>query len=550
MQIHDPRSGGPTDEAGTVWIGWDSAFIAGMDYDMNGGTEPAAGGYICAYVSLDSVVGMREYFANGQFKLESAANAADGAAVPGLPAGVNLPAEVVYFFTTLGPQVVNVAPTDIRPEDGKFATLRAMLTPTGAKGPANYAGLGYGNCVGSSIQDTFPGSSKIMQVADFIIDSRDVDCLTGSGVPRSYSVVPVGAAPVVVLVNNANTGAGHTGYSGYSQINSSVLANIFTGRNLAARDIGDNAGSDPVVPLTVFQREPLSGTYNTFDFNITCARNQYNSWGGTTGYRCMETNIDPTSCPSPGVNCGNPMWQSITLANSAGTYVRRRAIGTGNEVAAVCGAITPYTTGWPDSIGFAFWSFSTFKGLQGNCRYLPVDNIDPLYAYPEANPTSVGYLPTCTSWNSPLNCPVLPFTKILDGSYPIWSMYRWVYTPGASIVNGVLYYVQKAAETYYTDMVPATNPDSGANIMNVFHSHYVTTVTDAYGAQYGSNGVNTVPGSPSAEPETGGDMGGQVLTYSSEIDYVLGQFKSGACTNGLWPGLAYPGACQQTNLQK
>jgi len=552
MQIHDPRSGGPKDEAGTVWIGWDSNFIALMDYDGSGGgaTPPNTAGTICAYVSLDSVVGMREYFAYGQFVLNSAAGTADGAAIPGLPAGVALPAEVVYYFTTLGPQVQNVAPTDIRPEDGKFATLRAMLTPTGTKGPLNYPGLGYGSCVGASIQDTFPSSTKVMQVADFIIDSRDVDCLTGSTSPRGYNVIPVGAAPVVVLANNTNTGAGHTGYTGYSQINSSVLAYIYTGRNLAARDIGNNA-SDPVVPLTVFQREPLSGTYNTFDFNITCAKAQYFSYGGTTGYRCQETGIDPTTCVTAGVNCGNPMWQSITLSGGAGTYVRRRAIGTSNMVAAVCGAISPYSTGWPDSIGYAFWSYSTFKGDQANCRYLPVDNIDPLYAYPAANPGGVGYLPTCSVWTSPLTCPILPFTKILDGSYPIWSMYRWVYANGTyPIVNGILYYVQKAALTYYTDMVPAQNPDTGANIMNVLHSHYVTTVTDGYGAQYGSNGVNTTVCSPSAEPEVGGDMGGQILTTASEIDYVCTQFQSGTCTNGMWPGLAYPGACQQTNLQK
>ena len=198
MQIHDPRAAGPTDESGPVWIGWDAYFIQGIDYaEGKTGTAPPAGtGTICAYVSLDSVVGMREYFSNGQFVLKSAANTADGAAVPGLPAGSNLPQEVYDYFTVgaLGaPQVMNVAPTDIRPEDGKFATLRAMLQPTGAKGPANYAGLGYGACVGTPIKDSFPGSTKIMQVADFIIDSRDTDCLTSSSTLRPPCIVPAPA---------------------------------------------------------------------------------------------------------------------------------------------------------------------------------------------------------------------------------------------------------------------------------------------------------------------------------------------------------------------
>jgi hypothetical protein len=577
MQIHDPRSGGPIDESGPVWIGWDGYFIQGIDYAEGkaGVTAPPAGtGIICAYVSLDSVVGMREYFANGQFKLESAANTADAGAVPGLPLGSNLPQEVYDFFTVaaLGaPQVINVAPTDIRPEDGKFATLRAMLTPAGAKGPANYAGLGYGSCVGTSILDSTPGSSKLMQVADFILDPRDVDCLTTSSTPRNYYLVPVGAAPVLVIVNNTNTGAGHTGYSGYTQVNSAVLAGIFSGRDLLARDIGNNS-ADPVVPLTVFHREPLSGTYNTFDFNVTCVSSLYPGWTGPTGYRCQETGVDPTVNPaangticagaSPTHPCGNPMY--ITYATSNGNAVRRRVIGTGNMVKAVCGAIGSYSTGWPDSIGYAFWSFSTFKGVNTNCRYLAVDNIDPLYpsdiyysgitsAY--GNPGGVGYLPTCSNWTSdPIVCPQIPFTKIYDGAYPIWSMYRWVHAGTVSgvgdNVNNVLYYVQKAAETYYTDMVPAVNPDTGAVNLPVFRSHFTTTVTDGYAAQYGSNGVNTVPNSPSAEPELGGDMGGQVFTINSEVDYVGTQFASGACTNGLWPDLGTPGQCQQTNLHR
>jgi len=566
MQIHDPRSGGPTDEAGPVWIGWDSNFIQGIDYaEGTNPNPPAAGtGTICVFVSLDSVVGMREYFANGQFVLKSAATTGDGNAVPGLPAGSSLPQEVYDYFTSaaLGaPQIINVAPTDIRPEDGKFATLRAMLQPAGAKGPANYAGLGYGACLGASILDSTPGSSKLMQVADFILDSRDVDCLNPNASVRGYQLASVGAAPVLVLVNSANTTAGHTGYSGYTQVNSAVLAGIFSGRDLVARDIGNNS-SDPVVPLTVFQREPLSGTYNTFDFNITCVSSLYPGWTGPTGYRCQETGVDPTVNPaangticagaSTSHPCGNPMY--ILSATSNGNAVRRRVIGTTNMVKAVCGSIGSYSTGWPDSIGYAFWSFSTFKGLNTNCRYLAVDNIDPLYpadiAGASGNPGGVGFIPTCTSWSSPLSCPTIPFTKILDGAYPIWSMYRWVHAGGGDNVNNVLYYVQKAAVTYYTDIVPANNPDTGAVTLPVFRSHFTTAVTDGYGAQYGSNGVNTVPNSPSAEPEAGGDMGGQVFTIPSEIDYVGSQYASGACTNGLWPDLGTPGQCQQTNLHR
>jgi hypothetical protein len=578
MQIHDPRGGGVLDEAGSVWIGWDAGFIAVMDYDMSGGgASPPGGaaggnfpanaageGVICVDVSLDSVVGMREYFANGQFVLNSTASAADTPnVVPGLPNGVALPAEVVYFFTNAAvgaPQVVNVALTDIRPEDGKFATVRALTTLGGQMpGPA-YAGLGYGpGPKGTAIKSNF--SSKIMQVADFAIDPRENDPFTTLP-PRTYQVASVGAAPVLVLVNNSPTGAGHTGYSGYSQINHDVLAGIFSGQIHEVRDIGNTASSDPIQALTVFQREPLSGTYNTFDFNVTCNWQYFSSFGGPSYYRCQETDVNP-SAASPGPNGGNPMDLTYTISNST-TATRQRVIGTSEMVKAVCGTLGSWTTGAPDSIGYAFWGFANFKSMNTNCRYLPVDNLDPLYAYPAANPGGVGFIPACT-WNTgSIGCvtgsqPAPPFTKIVDGSYPIWSIYRWVYAYGPQVYwLAPLEYVQLAATTYLPDLVPIAN-------MLVFRQHYDQCVSTAQCyAEYGSNGVDITSAlgstcgnlgtSPCIEPETGGDMGGKVLTYNSEIDYEADHVANHSTTNcitgagGNWPNLNSPGSCEQTSV--
>ncbi len=561
LNVHDPR-GNPNiaDESGPVWIGWDSSFISLMDYDMaGGGPNPPGGGtgtvanngVLCVYVSLDSVVGMREYFANGQFVLSATAGTGDTLnVIPGLPAGSSLPAEVVYFFNTasqspagIGPQVLNVAPTDIRPEDGKFATVRALTTLGGQMPGPPYAGLGYGpGPVGTRIKSNFPASSKFMQVADFVIDSRENDPISTLP-PRYYSVLSVGAAPVLVIANTANSTAGHSGY--YSQINRDVLSDIFSGQAHEFRDIGNTPNTDAIVPITAFQREPLSGTYNTFEFSVPCSYDHYSSYGGASYYRCQETGVNPAT--------QNPLNLTYTISNG-GTASRQRVIGTGEMYKAVCGAIGSYTTGTPDSIGYIFWGFSNFKGLTGNCKYLPVDNIDPLYAYPSANPNGgVGAIPSCTWATSSIGCPVLPFTKVVDGSYPIWTMYRWVVAPGGQVyANGVLAYLELVAQTYLTDFVPSAN-------MLVFHQHYDQCVTTLNcDAQYGSNGVDasSVLGSQCyggstacVEPELGGDMGGRVLTVNSEIDYTSDQVKNSGitgCTPSVWPAITSPGLCMKT----
>jgi hypothetical protein len=50
--------------------------------------------------------------------------------------------------------------------------------------------------------------------------------------------------------------------------------------------------------------------------------------------------------------------------------------------------------------------------------------------------------------------------------------------------------------------------------MQTFHSHYAQVVTDAGVAYTGNNGFKT------GVPETGGDMGGAVLTIQSELDFL------------------------------
>lgn len=529
MQVHDPRTALVNDEVGTVWIGWDSYFIQGMDYNFgrNGVvTPPGAGqGTVCAYVSLDSTLGTRLYFAYGQMVLNTTtAGTPDGAKVPLIPGGVGLPQEVIDYFdnmTGVSPDhagvhpTMNVGPTDILPADTKFAEVRAETTYGTQMYGAGYPGLGYGGITcgtaGSQIKSAVSGA--YFDVIDFVMDPGDIDCFTGAA-PRGYQLISVGADPVIIVANNTNTASGHLGDPAFwagpdPQIGQQVAANVFSGLN---EDVGSITGVYPSSPLHTFNREPLSGTYNTFDWNVTCTVERYPNLSFIgNAYNCQETGVNPGSCPSPGVNCGNP----FVHTDASNGYTRKRVIGTGEMVSTVCTNA--------DGIGYAFWGFSTFSGRNSCMHYLPVDNIDPLYSYPSANPGGIGFLPQCAS----LPC-LPPFTKIKTGAYPIWTIYRWVADPGpyGSFYQNVLAYLQAVAANDLGEFVPLSQ-------MTSFRSHFTQLVRTNGTATYPSNGVaspNFNPAVGGQEPEQGGDMGGQVFTINSEVNYVNDAITNGTCT--------------------
>jgi hypothetical protein len=575
MQIHDPRSAAILDEPGTVWIAWDNTFIQGMDYEMGypGAQEPASGDVICAYVALDSVVGMREYFARGQMILYSSAGAADQQIIPQLPRGNALPPEVVYYFDTLpfpdhnGPNpTVNVAATDLLPWDGKFATLRTMGALNTRVEDANYLSLGYGGLNGGAPSTCGPGglnqpgtrikssiSTAFLKVADWAFDTGDVDpytCLPA----RNWNMASSGAAPVLVIANITNTGAGHLGDPAWvnPQINRYVLANVFSGLNEEVSSITGITGG-PAVGLNVFQREPLSGTYNVFDGCITCSMERYNGlqflgyplnspWPPGAGvppqpapnskiasqyYNCMETFVGDPTVVCSSANCSNPLW----LQDLAVGYNRKRAVGTTEMVNTVAATA--------DGIAYAFWGYSNYSGKQAQLRYLPVDNIDPLYRSPSANPNGWGILPQCGATLPCANHPT--FDKILDGAYPIWTYYRWIYDPGVNEgLTNLLGYTRLTAANGIFDFVPDSS-------MTVFRSHYAQLARTWYGGtgQYPSNGVTT-GGIANAEPEYGGDVGGQVFTISSEVNYMNDQLRKGICS---WIDILDQ-ACEQTQWRQ
>jgi len=164
-----------------------------------------------------------------------------------------------------------------------------------------------------------------------------------------------------------------------------------------------------------------------------------------------------------------------------------------------------------------------------------VDNIDPLYLSPSANPNGWGILPQCSA----LPCTNRPtFNKIIDGAYPIWTYYRWVYDPGVNEgLTNVLGYVRLTAANF-GDFVPDTS-------MTVFRSHYAQLARTWNGGtgQYPSNGVQATV---NPEPEYGGDAGGQVLTISSEVNYMHDMIAKNICS---WIDILDQ-ACEQTQWRQ
>ncbi len=171
-----------------------------------------------------------------------------------------------------------------------------------------------------------------------------------------------------------------------------------------------------VKPITVFLREPLSGTYNTTEFT---EMRRFGTPGGSMGsagvsgfavpaplenllynaaetferrpYISQETGIDPKlgpgiGAPPPGTsNNGLNLKCGANYGELVGTQEgsRIRAIGTGQ--------VTGGVSATADSIGYLFFSFGNAASLSlnKNFGYLMVDAIDPIFDnYENATPGS------------------------------------------------------------------------------------------------------------------------------------------------------------------
>jgi hypothetical protein len=426
-------------QTANVWIVWNNSFS-----------------HICAYLATDSVIGNLLFFAQPAATLSipsSEIGSAGGNLVPTLH-DVPLPQAV---YNALNNQPFNVAMSDIRAEDALFAMNRALAPWSD---DAHCSGLGYtGNgLIGTPIASS--QSTKQVTPVAYAISGNDP--FNNAPIP-AWTSLAVGGEPVVVFVNTADSSSAGFGSSNFNNVDRFVLSEMVNGTLTRTRDITNVAGLASV-GAHVFLREPTSGTYNTFEFNIP---------GAAEVGTCQELNVNPST--------DNPL--KLTYA-SGGT--RERVVGTGEMVSTV-GATT-------DSIGYAFWSTGNFAGVLSTAKYLSVDGVDPLnYSWYQNN----GAFPNCVA-----PCPnLIPFVNVLNGSYPAWTILRAIcYTPCPAGVTAIVAAAQSHAHSV-PDLVPVSS-------MQVFRSHFDRP--QQIGAT--SNG-NT--GEPA---ESGGDEGGAVFTKNADND--------------------------------
>jgi hypothetical protein len=454
----------------------------------------------------------------------------------------------------------NVGATDIRPEDALYATTRGLTSYNGydvaASGTENVitkatggngqlTGLGYntagnGTCTGAAtvgcpITDSF-NQAKTFNVVKFALSGTDP---IGGGTLPAYTTVSTGAEPVLVFAHNGTVlGTQSGGTYVYNDINKQILSQLFSGWTHCTGDLLTTGAAGPGSPIQVVQREPLSGTYNTFEFTavrtLSGSSNPFFAPTGTgtslppesNAYTGQEQFNDPakypggngSACPLTGgypqANCFNPLF--LTNPNSAcpggsdNLPVRLRAIGTGEEVKATVGT---YNTGAgnatvDNSLGYAFWGYGNFQPLCNatggttTCpgsyigHYLTVDAIDPLFTTEGGaldstpNPAGAYNPPYCNVTGTSQTCFAIPFTHIKDGKYPLWSLLRIVtFAPVAAKVKtwpAVLDMVAQeqiqTASDGLSDFVPfLTNLSGGSGVWTgnltlfVYRSHYKQT---------------------------------------------------------------------------
>jgi hypothetical protein len=490
----DNRAGVGLTEAGQAWVTWGPG---------SGTCAAPAGSYnVYAYLQTDSTVGNRCILAAPACTMTFPVSAA-GTAGAGLLSPVSdtpLPAAV---RSALSGASFNTSGTDIRPEDAKFATNRALTdcgTPVTGVAGSQYLGLGYavspGSHIGTAIKGSTAGGGSSFNVVDFNLTGSDP--ISGNAVSK-FAVYDVGAVPVVVFVNPGN----QTGFGSLlvQNLPRAVLAGYLDGTYGRTSDaISETYSSSNTTTSTVFLREPLSGTYNTMEYSIPNNVQLQSSQdvGLNTGYALggLGNNL----CSGVTVNTAQNPLNDAASRGSLTSY-RYRAIGTGNEIAAVLSHV--------DSLGYSFWGASNFKNANAsNAKYLQVDGLDPIQ-----ESWTDGLVPT--AGNGLLGN--VSFANVKNGSYPIWTKLRLATTVTTSGSGASL--LATAAQTFVSPSQPDFIPISQLLIVR---SHFAPpfNASSAYDGNFVSSGTNQPANGTaicnSGTPEAGGDVAGLVYTLQSD----------------------------------
>ncbi|MGA2418673.1 MAG: hypothetical protein ABSG69_01205 [Candidatus Acidiferrum sp.] len=563
-------------ESGSAWVAWDND------------TTPTT---ICAYLSVDSIVGQRLFFGQGPsgagnatLSIPTSACTTAGAnkvsyvwdtATAGLPVAVwnaltggNSTASNCSGSTTTNPVHFNVAFTDIRPEDAQFVGLNRVLcndaNSTSFYPPDDKSCLGYGpgiSAPGTAVLSSFSTASA--QAVDYVYTGTDP--ISNVAVPASQVFV-IGAEAVIPIVNTVDTSSAAsfgtlTALSAnprLTNVSSHTLAAVYSGQAILTRDVlGLASAGLPAEAVHALQREPMSGTYTTFEFQVIRQRDALNALSqetgvcgpsqGTscTGQATGSNTFSPSATAFPTVTGANPL--SACAAGACG--LRTRVIGTGQMVSVANTA--SFTS--QSILGYAFWSIGSFGG-KTNIKYLTLDGTDGLFPSYSTNngnfpgqPTGQGTSPTPSAPSTgqcggyfngggstgitafSCNGYTLPtFDGIQSGNYRAWSLLRGQYygssvqSPSFSPLN-ITGFIQ-SAQDQAAPTLPAANrvPDilpvsycanascsSLVHPVQVFRSHYALP---AWNEGFPQNGV------VAGQAEVGGDVAGSVFNTQIELD--------------------------------
>jgi len=578
--VHDNRSTVSVpipDDNQKYWVSFDGTLAANF-------TDTTV---ICIYVGVDSSVGVRGFLAAPRASIiisdspgTASSNQVNGynATVAALPQAiwndVNTPGSscvgtTLTTCTTVTGTTMNIAFSDVRPEDATYATCRALSAraagstlPTGA-GYFSSSTLGYGNWNNCSDPGATPAFTAAFSIASsfsatvatatyFEQVPGNKDLISGA-TTGTYATWPVGAIPVIIAVSNndttANTGFGNGVPGNYllKNVDRFNMSYAVDGLYSRTRDLIGVTGAASV-PFEVITREPLSGTYNAFEFTVPRTHDVQGS---------QEDGIYPCIVGSCVYNPLN------VLAPDGSGGLRFRAIGTGEMVKAIAGSVTPKATlnaGLPDRLGYFFWGYGNILPLTGSgctssvaagppfplsatvsgctssstypiAHYLTLDGVDPLYNTPLDNPQGPYNPPTCGSTGPGGSvappCPTIPFTHLNDGSYGAWTIVRMVVDPtvttipSATGIGEIYSTLLTTSATKFSDFDPASN-------LHVFRSHRSFLYEGAGSAslQAVEGTLCTLPAAPVfganlTGQDMGNDAGGALLTITGDQDYAI-----------------------------
>jgi hypothetical protein len=522
----DSRNNSIPPEAGTFFVAWDNA------------SNPIK---IWSYLSVDTIVGQRLFFAVPRATQQIDSGALTAAGANKVPSAILLNRQTAADQpdeTTGVPSAVlsaiqttfTVAFSDVRPEDAKFEVNRVLaafnITGTGL----GYGSAGNATCfqapdnwtvsanLGCPIYGTNGGRSVPVQYA---ITGKDQ--FTGSSAWK-YTTIEVGAEPIVFMYNATNAnGLGALGPDGnvaFKNLNRFAATYVFNGSLGRAQDLDPSLtaalqgiGSNPAIfPIL---REPLSGTMTTTEFNVFRNIETQKEFPNAAS---QETGVSLGNSCTLNVNCPDPLF----LPGPGGS-ARTRQIGTGAEISGVSGV--GGIKNLADSIGYAFFSFGNVNpiaGSSGHGRYVTLDGVDPINlgygTYVSDGVTyQPGQLPLCLAPCIANGGTSLP--NVRNGSYPAWTIIRAVTDKtGANLTStqAVVTAAQNEVNNTTADFVPfvctnATTCNIGGTVepgLAVFHSHF--TPTGVAGAPHNGNVTAT---------EAGGDVGGAVYTDQADLDF-------------------------------